>query len=113
MVGGVAGYNTALGTIYGSSNEAKITGELQTGGIAGKSEGTITACTNYGDVNSHPETSGGFSINKLGGLAENISDAIYKACSDSVSGAESDPREQEQIAGEITDTGGIAGYCCS
>ncbi len=54
-LGGIAGYNEETGVITGCENQASLTGNLKTGGIAGWNEGLITECVNRGDVNATNE----------------------------------------------------------
>ncbi|MBS6397129.1 MAG: hypothetical protein KH452_08275 [Clostridiales bacterium] len=50
--GGIAGKNEVGGTISRSGNEALVDGRLATGGIVGCNEGTVTDCTNLGNINT-------------------------------------------------------------
>lgn len=51
-VGGICGYNEALGTISKCTASGKITGMHFTGGIVGSNSGIVTACENKAEVNT-------------------------------------------------------------
>lgn len=52
QVGGIAGLNTGSGTITACKTHGIIQSSYYTGGIAGYSNGVISACTNSGAINS-------------------------------------------------------------
>ena len=63
-VGGVVGLNGESGTVTDCSNQATISAPSNAGGIAGQNLGTITGCTNAGEINTAsdqdiPSNSGG------------------------------------------------------
>ena len=55
-VGGVVGRNTASGQVQSCGFHGEIHGEHQIGGIVGWNEGSVSACTNDGAVNTVPVT---------------------------------------------------------
>ena len=55
-VGGVVGRNTASGQVQSCGFHGEIHGEHRIGGIVGWNEGSVSACTNDGAVNTVPVT---------------------------------------------------------
>lgn len=92
-VGGIAGVNGANGKIQNCRVSGGIQGGSMTGGVAGSNKGTISSCTNRGNVNIE-SVDPGLDTNELDfGLSVNI---LRIGSLDTVNVA--------------TDTGGIAGY---
>lgn len=54
--GGIVGYNAESGIITGCRNQSQVRGIKETGGIAGKNDGTIIRCENIGEINASAET---------------------------------------------------------
>ena len=93
-VGGIVGINRTAGSISDCAVSGEIIGENRTGGISGSNEGLISSSVNKASVNT-------ISVNpslSLSDLNMSLTLDITKLPSFSNSG--------------MTDTGGIAGYCC-
>lgn len=52
-VGGIAGVNEETGEILNCRSDAVLSGNHSTGGIAGSNHGTLSHCSNDGEVNTH------------------------------------------------------------
>ena len=89
-VGGICGWNNA-GTVTNCTNKGNVTGNQQTGGICGYNQKSyVQSCRNNGKVTGKMYTGGVCGYNNLGGTLENSSNT------GSVSGT--------------TNVGGVCGY---
>ena len=91
-VGGITGKNEETGSVSRSENEAAIDGKMQTGGIAGLNEGSISDCVNSGKINTNQ---------KIKKQAEGDGSSVNISIPNAVTGLTADERANE--------TGGIAG----
>ena len=91
-VGGITGKNEETGSVSRSENEAAIDGKMQTGGIAGINEGSISDCVNSGKINTNQ---------KIKKQAEGDGSSVNISIPNAVTGLTADERANE--------TGGIAG----
>ncbi len=91
-VGGIVGKNEETGSVSRSENEAAIDGKMQTGGIAGLNEGSISDCVNSGKINTNQ---------KIKKQAEGDGSSVNISIPNAVTGLTADERANE--------TGGIAG----
>ena len=91
-VGGIVGKNEETGSVLRSENEAAIDGKMQTGGIAGLNEGSISDCVNSGKINTNQ---------KIKKQAEGDGSSVNISIPNAVTGLTADERANE--------TGGIAG----
>ena len=91
-VGGITGTNEETGSVSRSENEAAIDGKMQTGGIAGLNEGSISDCVNSGKINTNQ---------KIKKQAEGDGSSVNISIPNAVTGLTADERANE--------TGGIAG----
>ena len=91
-VGGITGKNEETGSVSRSENEAAIDGKMQTGGIAGLNEGSISDCVNSGKINTNQ---------KIKKQAEGDGSSVNISIPNAVTGLTADDRANE--------TGGIAG----
>ena len=91
-VGGIVGKNEETGSVSRSENEAVIDGKMQTGGIAGLNEGSISDCVNSGKINTNQ---------KIKKQAEGDGSSVNISIPNAVTGLTADERANE--------TGGIAG----
>lgn len=69
QVGGIAGVNTESGKIISCTSEITVSGENQTGGIVGLNQGTVSDCSNHGNINNRSKKSdakGVGALSKLG-----------------------------------------------
>ena len=64
-VGALVGVNGSSGVVRSCTNRASVTGNTNSGGIAGRNEGMIQSCTNLGEVN----TGGNDAATNSGGIA--------------------------------------------
>ena len=65
-VGGVCGYNTAKGAITNCYNTGIVRGSETVGGVCGSNYGTITNCSNKGNVGEDDDRVGGVSGSNYG-----------------------------------------------
>ena len=65
-VGGVCGYNTAKGAITNCYNTGIVRGSEAVGGVCGSNYGTITNCSNKGNVGEDDDRVGGVSGSNYG-----------------------------------------------
>ena len=91
--GGIAGVNKGSGVIENCRILGKISGYYSTGGIAGKNHGTIRECQNQAAINNDEDW---VSEEDENGLMDIIGNLTENA-------------EEESVLGS-TDTGGICGY---
>ena len=91
-VGGITGKNEETGSVSRSENEAAIDGKMQTGGLAGINEGSISDCVNSGKINTNQ---------KIKKQAEGDGSSVNISIPNAVTGLTADERANE--------TGGIAG----
>ena len=66
QVGGVCGYNTAKGAITNCYNTGIVRGSETVGGVCGSNYGTITNCSNKGNVGEDDDSVGGVSGSNYG-----------------------------------------------
>ena len=116
QVGGVCGSNTAKGAITNCYNTGIVRGSETVGGVCGSNYGTITNCSNKGNVGEDDDSVGGVSGSNYGTITNCNNEGKVSGTEDSVGGVSGDNNKtitncyNTGIVSGQSYVGGVNGY---